>query len=132
MPQPMSTPTAAGDTAPFIATTEPTVAPLPRCTSGMAATWWKHHGNEAMFFSWSSACDSTSAIGVHSLMGTLRLLISARATLHKIRLHVHRVCPPQAEDARPISVEAGARRINHLALARRLLIEMAMASANVG
>lgn len=29
MPQPMSTPTAAGHTASFIAITEPTVAPLP-------------------------------------------------------------------------------------------------------
>ena len=29
MPQPMSTPTAAGQTAPCIAMTEPTVAPLP-------------------------------------------------------------------------------------------------------
>lgn len=29
MPQPMSTPTAAGHTAPRIAMTEPTVAPLP-------------------------------------------------------------------------------------------------------
>jgi hypothetical protein len=29
MPQPMSTPTAAGQTAPCIAITEPTVAPLP-------------------------------------------------------------------------------------------------------
>lgn len=29
MPQPMSTPTAAGHTAPCMAMTEPTVAPLP-------------------------------------------------------------------------------------------------------
>ena len=29
MPQPMSTPTAAGHTAPAMAITEPTVAPLP-------------------------------------------------------------------------------------------------------
>jgi hypothetical protein len=39
IPQPMSTPTAAGETAPFIAITDPTVAPLPKWTSGMAATW---------------------------------------------------------------------------------------------
>ena len=51
IPQPMSTPTAAGETAPRIATTEPTVAPLPKCTSGMAATWWNTHGNDAVRFS---------------------------------------------------------------------------------
>ena len=48
MPQPMSTPTAAGETAPFIAMTLPTVAPLPKCTSGMTATWWNTHGSAAM------------------------------------------------------------------------------------
>ena len=40
IPQPMSTPTAAGQIAPFVAMTEPTVAPMPRCTSGIAAIWW--------------------------------------------------------------------------------------------
>ena len=38
MPQPISTPTAAGMMAPRVGTTEPTVAPMPRCTSGIAAT----------------------------------------------------------------------------------------------
>jgi len=38
MPQPISTPTAAGTTAPRVAITEPIVAPMPRCTSGIAAT----------------------------------------------------------------------------------------------
>ena len=38
MPQPMSTPTAAGTIAPLVGITLPTVAPLPRCTSGMTAT----------------------------------------------------------------------------------------------
>ncbi len=48
MPQPMSTPTAAGDTASFIAMTDPTVAPLPKWTSGITATWWNAHGSDAM------------------------------------------------------------------------------------
>jgi len=48
MPQPMSTPTAAGATASFIAITLPTVAPFPKWTSGMTATWWKTHGSAAM------------------------------------------------------------------------------------
>jgi hypothetical protein len=42
MPQPMSTPTAAGEMACSMAITEPTVAPLPQCTSGMTATWRVH------------------------------------------------------------------------------------------
>ena len=37
MPQPMSTPTAAGMIASRVGTTEPTVAPIPRWTSGMTA-----------------------------------------------------------------------------------------------
>ena len=64
MPQPMSTPTAAGHTASFMAMTEPTVAPLPKCTSGMTATWWNTHGSRAMLRSWSSADDSTDASSV--------------------------------------------------------------------
>ena len=51
MPQPMSTPTAAGMMAPWVGITEPTVAPLPRCTSGMTATHGPTNGIEAMFFS---------------------------------------------------------------------------------
>ena len=39
MPQPISTPTAAGMIAPFVGTTDPTVAPMPRCTSGITAKW---------------------------------------------------------------------------------------------
>ena len=37
MPQPMSTPTAAGMMAPSVGMTEPTVAPLPRWASGIRA-----------------------------------------------------------------------------------------------
>ena len=38
MPHPMSTPTADGITAPSVGITEPTVAPMPTCASGMSAT----------------------------------------------------------------------------------------------
>eukprot|EP00095_Tigriopus_kingsejongensis_P009403 maker-scaffold1676_size31565-snap-gene-0.11 protein:Tk09403 transcript:maker-scaffold1676_size31565-snap-gene-0.11-mRNA-1 annotation:"unnamed protein product" len=38
MPQPKSTPTAAGITAPTVGITLPMVAPLPKCTSGITAT----------------------------------------------------------------------------------------------
>ncbi len=37
IPQPMSTPTAAGMIAPRVGMTEPTVAPSPRCASGISA-----------------------------------------------------------------------------------------------
>jgi len=37
MPQPMSTPTAAGMIAPSVGITDPTVDPLPRCASGISA-----------------------------------------------------------------------------------------------
>ena len=51
MPQPMSTPTAAGMMAPTVGITDPTVAPLPQCTSGMTATWEWMNGSDATFFS---------------------------------------------------------------------------------
>ena len=70
MPQPMSTPTAAGATAPRIAMTDPTVAPLPRCTSGMTATWCATQGRAATFFSWLMTSVSTSSIGAQSWIGT--------------------------------------------------------------
>jgi hypothetical protein len=38
IPHPISTPTAAGMIAPCVGMTLPTVAPLPWCTSGIAAT----------------------------------------------------------------------------------------------
>ena len=44
MPQPMSTPTAAGMIAPNVGITDPTVAPLPRCASGIRARCGKING----------------------------------------------------------------------------------------
>ena len=38
IPQPISTPTAAGMIAPRVGITDPTVAPIPQCTSGITAT----------------------------------------------------------------------------------------------
>src|SRR5262245_40598965 len=65
MPQPMSTPTAAGMIAPLVAITEPTVAPRPKCTSGMAATWLKMKGMRATFSSWRLASSSMGTPRVH-------------------------------------------------------------------
>jgi hypothetical protein len=51
MPQPMSTPTAAGMIAPTVGITLPTVAPMPQCTSGIAATQRWMNGMRATFSS---------------------------------------------------------------------------------
>ena len=59
MPQPMSTPTAAGMIAPRVGITEPTVAPLPRCTSGITATHGPTNGMLAMLRSCSWAWSSS-------------------------------------------------------------------------
>lgn len=69
MPQPMSTPTAAGQTAPCIAMTEPTVAPLPKWTSGMTARPLIQ-GSVATLRSCCIATSSTLAGSVHMRMGT--------------------------------------------------------------
>src|SRR5438309_6683098 len=52
MPHPMSTPTAAGMIAPTVGITLPTVAPLPRCASGIRARCGRTKGIDAV----RSAC----------------------------------------------------------------------------
>ena len=69
MPQPISTPTAAGTIAPRVAITEPTVAPLPRCTSGITATWLWTNGSAAMLTSCWRAASSTGTPSVQALIG---------------------------------------------------------------
>ena len=71
MPQPMSTPTAAGMTARLHAITLPTVAPIPACTSGITATHRCTNGSEATRRSCASASGSKGTPWVHALMGTL-------------------------------------------------------------
>jgi len=53
IPQPISTPTAAGMIAPLVGITLPIVEPLPRCTSGITARCLKMNGNCAVLRSWS-------------------------------------------------------------------------------
>ena len=60
MPQPMSTPTAAGITAPLVGITEPTVAPMPTWASGMRATWPSTIGRRAVFSAWRMVPGSMS------------------------------------------------------------------------
>ena len=58
MPQPMSTPTAAGMIAPRVGMTEPTVAPLPRWASGISATCGWMNGSEAVVTACARVCSS--------------------------------------------------------------------------
>jgi hypothetical protein len=69
MPQPISTPTAAGMIAPTVGITLPMVEPLPRCTSGITARWRKMKGRRAVFISCWPAASSTGTPRVHSLIG---------------------------------------------------------------
>ncbi len=64
MPQPMSTPTAAGETASRMAITLPTVAPLPRCTSGITRSF-ASQGRREIARSWSRASGSTVVGSAH-------------------------------------------------------------------
>src|SRR5208337_2866841 len=70
MPQPMSTPTAAGMIAPLVGITLPTVAPMPQCTSGIAATHLNTNGSCATFKSCCLACSSKGTPFTHALTGT--------------------------------------------------------------
>ena len=76
MPQPMSTPTAAGMIAPRVGMTLPTVAPMPKCTSGIAATHRCTIGSRATFSSWRRACGSRTP--VQALTGTRPFVSWAR------------------------------------------------------
>ncbi|MEJ1970744.1 MAG: hypothetical protein WDN03_19260 [Rhizomicrobium sp.] len=69
MPQPISTPTAAGMIAPLVAITEPTVAPMPQCTSGIAATWEWMNGSDATLTSCFFAASSSGTPSIHALIG---------------------------------------------------------------
>ena len=53
-----------------VGTTLPTVAPMPRCTSGIAATWRNTIGSRAMFSSCARAAGSTPTPRTHARMGT--------------------------------------------------------------
>ena len=65
MPQPMSTPTAAGMIAPLVGITEPTVAPSPQCTSGITAIG-SVNGKLATFSTWAMALSSNGTLRVQA------------------------------------------------------------------
>ena len=71
IPQPISTPTAAGITASTEGMTLPMVAPLPICTSGITAICECTNGILAIFFNCSCACSSKGTPLVHALMVTI-------------------------------------------------------------
>src|SRR6266851_4613301 len=70
MPQPMSTPTAAGMIAPLVGITLPTVAPIPQWTSGIAAIHLKMKGSCAAFRSCLRAASSRGTPFVQAFTGT--------------------------------------------------------------
>ena len=57
----MSTPTVAGITASFVAITEPTMLPLPRCASGIKATCLNKQGRRETLRSIDSVGSGASA-----------------------------------------------------------------------
>ena len=68
IPQPMSTPTAAGISARRVGITDPMVAPMPTCTSGIAATCPTTTGSRDTAASCSIDWRSTSSVKI--LTGT--------------------------------------------------------------
>ena len=60
IPQPMSTPTAEGMTAPTVGMTEPMVAPMPTWASGIRATWPAMNGSFAARCAWAIVASSRS------------------------------------------------------------------------
>jgi hypothetical protein len=72
IPQPMSTPTAAGTIAPSVGITLPTVAPIPKCTSGITATHLCTNGKLATFSTCARAASSNGTPRTQALIGTPR------------------------------------------------------------
>jgi hypothetical protein len=66
----MSTPTAAGTIAPIVGITLPTVAPMPQCTSGIAAIHLWTNGSLATLTSCRRASSSSATPRTQALMGT--------------------------------------------------------------
>ena len=94
IPQPMSTPTAAGTMAPDVGMTEPTVAPNPQCTSGIAATCLCTNGSRAVLRSWSHAFSSTGTPCVHALIGAPPGRVFENVALVRERRGRSCNCPP--------------------------------------
>ena len=54
----------------IVAITEPTVAPMPKCTSGMVVMCLKPKGSRAAALSWRLASSSTGTLRADILIGT--------------------------------------------------------------
>src|ERR1017187_6158925 len=76
MPQPMSTPTAAGMMAPRVGITEPMVAPRPRCASGISATCGNTNGMAAV----RSACSRVPSSRIDAQFISRLLIFSMAAS----------------------------------------------------
>src|SRR5579883_2519973 len=115
IPQPMSTPTAEGITAPSVGMTEPTVAPMPTWASGMRATGPLTTGRRAQRSAWARVCRSTSLAQLISLSDTW----------------VATVLPPLGTGSRPRGSARGYRSI-HSGPAARLGRDLAAGPVVVG
>ena len=119
IPQPMSTPTAAGIIAPLVGITEPTVAPRPKWTSGMTARWECTNGNPATFSSCSRALSSTGTPFTQALMrppaavsNTSNVLMSAFPCSQTLRAFpVFVIAPPPSGVRATKNPPADARRV---------------------
>jgi hypothetical protein len=106
MPQPISTPTAAGITAPRVAITEPTVAPMPKCTSGMIATCWCTNGSDATRSTCARASSSNGTPSTHALIGAPELRMTC---IEAVRAYVQtRPVQRSLDSSRDVAPEAGA------------------------
>ena len=88
MPQPMSTPTAAGMIAPTVGMTLPTVAPIPQCTSGMTATCLWIKGRRATFSICVRAASSIGTPRVQALIGEPPVSMYSKPLMFCSFLHV--------------------------------------------
>ena len=86
IPQPMSTPTAAGMIAPSVGMHDPTIAPIPTWQSGMIATCLKMNGMEARFTICCIAAGSICSGGIQdmavSLIRYMVLLLHKNLLIH--------------------------------------------------
>jgi hypothetical protein len=105
MPQPMSTPTAAGMMALSVGITEPTVAPMPKCTSGMAAMCLKTIGRRAALLSWRRRrVFHRHAAGPHLDGHAAGYVFVNGLAVHDADLHLFSVMLPRDRFERPACV----------------------------
>src|SRR5215831_14667270 len=109
MPQPRSTPANDGTMAPSVGMTDPTVAPMPTCASGMSATCPGTKGSRDARLACSRVWESTSLPQTSSFSLTLSIihLQSRKAHLHLLQWFQGRHFP--VKGISPLPGELGVR-----------------------